>query len=78
MSGDLPKSDIGIDFERDFSPVYEVLGDKKKVVGELRKAAAKASEVFLATDLDREGEANRLAPGPRVEARPGAHPASGL
>jgi DNA topoisomerase-1 len=54
---DLPPNDFGIDIEHDFKPAYEILADKKKVVGALRKAAAKASKVYLATDLDREGEA---------------------
>ncbi|HNQ24103.1 MAG TPA: type I DNA topoisomerase [Phycisphaerae bacterium] len=54
---DLPKNDIGIDFEHDFEPIYETLPDKRKALGELRRAAGKAPQVFLATDLDREGEA---------------------
>ena len=47
----------GVDLEHDFEPTYEVLPDKKKTVGDLRKAAKGASDVFFATDLDREGEA---------------------
>jgi DNA topoisomerase-1 len=54
---DLPPNDLGIAIENGFEPVYEVLNDKRKVVAQLRKAAAKATEVYLATDLDREGEA---------------------
>ncbi len=54
---DLPPHDLGIDLEHDFQPVYEILSDKKKVVRELKKAAEKAETVYLATDLDREGEA---------------------
>jgi DNA topoisomerase-1 len=54
---DLPPSNFGIDIERGFEPEYQVLQDKRKVVGELKKAAAKAGRVYLATDLDREGEA---------------------
>ncbi|MCH8966386.1 MAG: type I DNA topoisomerase [Planctomycetes bacterium] len=54
---DLPPHELGIDFENDFAPVYEILADKKKVVASLKKAAANATEIFLATDLDREGEA---------------------
>ena len=54
---DLPPKDLGVDLENYFQPVYEVLDGKKKVVGQLKKAAAKAREVYLATDLDREGEA---------------------
>ncbi len=54
---DLPVNDLGIDLDRDFAPVYEVLAAKKKVVSALKKAADGARSVYLATDLDREGEA---------------------
>ncbi|HHQ49569.1 MAG TPA: type I DNA topoisomerase [Acidobacteria bacterium] len=54
---DLPKSKLGVDEEHDFEPDYQVLPDKKKVVEELRRAARKADEIYLATDPDREGEA---------------------
>ena len=54
---DLPLHDLGIDLQNDFEPVYEVLATRRKVVGALRKAAGGADSVFLATDLDREGEA---------------------
>lgn len=53
---DLPKKGLNIDIEHGFAPHYEVTGDKKKVVSELKKAAA-GSEVWLASDEDREGEA---------------------
>lgn len=53
---DLPKKGLNIDIENNFAPKYEVSTDKKKVVAELRKAAA-GSEVWLASDEDREGEA---------------------
>src|SRR6195952_850664 len=53
---DLPKKGLNIDIENGFEPHYEVSADKKKVVAELRKAAAGA-EVWLASDEDREGEA---------------------
>jgi DNA topoisomerase-1 len=53
---DLPKKGLNIDIEKNFAPHYEVSADKKKVVSELRKAAA-GSEVWLASDEDREGEA---------------------
>ncbi len=53
---DLPKKGLNIDIEKGFEPKYEVSSDKKKVVTELRKAA-KDSEVWLASDEDREGEA---------------------
>jgi len=54
---DLPKSKIGVDFENNFEPSYEVLEGKKKVVAEIRKAARENETVFLASDPDREGEA---------------------
>lgn len=54
---DLPKKGLNIDIEHDFKPTYEVNTDKKKVVAELKKAAKNASDVWLASDEDREGEA---------------------
>jgi DNA topoisomerase I len=54
---DLPKSKIGVDFENNFEPVYEVIEGKKKVVAEIRKAARENETVYLASDPDREGEA---------------------
>ncbi len=47
----------GVDLENDFRPTYEVLPGKKKTMTELKRAARDASEVWFATDLDREGEA---------------------
>ena len=54
---DLPKSTLGIDPEKGFEPTYQVMESKKKVVAELKKAAAKADQILLAPDPDREGEA---------------------
>ncbi len=54
---DLNKKKISIEIERDFSPVYEIPEDKKALVADLRKAAAAAQTVWLASDEDREGEA---------------------
>jgi len=54
---DLPSNDLGIDLENDFTPVYTVDPKRRKVVSELAKAAGHADLVYLATDLDREGEA---------------------
>ena len=53
---DLKKKDFSIDIDT-FAPTYEIPADKKKVVDELRKAAAQAEIVWLASDEDREGEA---------------------
>src|SRR5208337_4485544 len=54
---DLPKSSIGVDIEHDFAPAYVVIADRKKILAELKKLAKTSDEVFLASDLDREGEA---------------------
>lgn len=48
---------MGVDPDHDWQATYEVLPGKEKVVDELRKLAARADEIYLATDLDREGEA---------------------
>jgi len=53
---DLPSKEMGI-AEDSYKPIYEISVDKRKVVKELKEAASKASEVYLATDPDREGEA---------------------
>lgn len=62
---DLPKSAPkgtkqpvpGVDLEHDFEPTYEVAADRRKQVSDLKKLAKDASEIWFATDLDREGEA---------------------
>lgn len=51
------KGGLGVDVENDFKPTYVVSKDKKKLVEELKKAAAASDNVYLATDPDREGEA---------------------
>jgi DNA topoisomerase-1 len=48
---------MGIDPENNWEAQYEILPGKEKVVEELRKLAEKADNIYLATDLDREGEA---------------------
>ena len=48
---------MGVDPERGWRATYEVVPGKEKVVGELKKLAGASDQVFLATDLDREGEA---------------------
>ena len=47
----------GVDLENDFEPSYEILTAKKKTVMDLKRAAKGASQIWFATDLDREGEA---------------------
>jgi DNA topoisomerase I len=54
---DLAKKNSGVDIEKDFAPVYEIPKEKTKVVNELRKAAAGAKNIWIASDEDREGEA---------------------
>ena len=54
---DLPKSKLGVDIDKDFEPDYEVIPARKKVIKELKDAAKDASEIYVATDPDREGEA---------------------
>ena len=47
----------GVDVEHDFKPTFQVIKGKSKILSELKEAAKKASGIWLATDLDREGEA---------------------
>jgi DNA topoisomerase-1 len=53
---DLPKRELGVD-EEDFTPTYAVLTEKRKTITDLKKAAKNASDIYLASDPDREGEA---------------------
>ena len=54
---DLPKSTLGVDVEHDFAPRYLTIKGKGDVIKDLKTATKAATEVFLATDPDREGEA---------------------
>ena len=54
---DLPPRELGVDVEHDFSPSYEILKGKEKVVKEIRQGSKDATAIYLATDPDREGEA---------------------
>lgn len=54
---DLPKGNGSIDIENNYEPTYEVSPDKKEVISKLKKLAADAEMVYLASDDDREGEA---------------------
>ena len=54
---DLPKSTLGIDIENGFKPHYINIRGKGDVINDLKRAAKKASRVYIATDPDREGEA---------------------
>lgn len=53
---DLLKSQLSVDVDNNFEPKYRVPNEKKDVVKEIKKLAATADEIFLATDPDREGE----------------------
>ncbi|WAM33461.1 type I DNA topoisomerase [Caldicellulosiruptor morganii] len=54
---DLPKSDLGVDIENNFTPKYINIRGKANVINRLKKSAMEAEKVYLATDPDREGEA---------------------
>lgn len=54
---DLPKTKIGVDIENKFEPHYQVIKGKGEVLKKLKDKAKKADAVFLASDMDREGEA---------------------
>src|SRR5437764_5709931 len=58
---DLPdnpgKGKFGVDVDHDFTPEYVISEDRRKQVDAIERAARSADTVFLATDLDREGEA---------------------
>ena len=54
---DLPKSTLGVDVDHDFAPKYLTIKGKGEIIKELRGAVKSASDVYLATDPDREGEA---------------------
>ncbi len=54
---DLPKSKLGVDVDEGFTPAYEHIPARKKVIKELKAAAKGAGQIYVATDPDREGEA---------------------
>ncbi len=54
---DLPKKEMGVDIENDFTPKYVVIPERKALIKELQKTASKCEDVLLAADPDREGEA---------------------
>lgn len=54
---DMPKSQMGIDFENDFEPKYITIRGKGELLSGLRREVKKADKIYLATDPDREGEA---------------------
>jgi len=54
---DLPKKRLGVDVEDNFRPEYEIIRGKSKIIKELKSAASKVDDIYLAPDPDREGEA---------------------
>jgi DNA topoisomerase I len=54
---DLPKSKLGVDVKKNFTPDFHVIQTKKKVIDDLKKAAKGKENIYLASDPDREGEA---------------------
>ena len=54
---DLPSKQFGVDIENGFKPSYVIMRGRERTVSSLRAAAEKCADVYLATDLDREGEA---------------------
>jgi DNA topoisomerase-1 len=53
---DLPKKGLGVNIRKDFTPQYEIIEKKDKLINELKAASRRADEIFLAPDPDREGE----------------------
>lgn len=54
---DLPQKELGVDVAHDYTPTYESIDKSKKVLAEIKKNEKGADLLYLATDLDREGEA---------------------
>ena len=72
---DLPEKKLSVDVHNNFKPEYVIMPTKKKTVDNLKKEAAKAEEIYFATDPDREGEAiawhlaNILGVDPKTNCR---------
>jgi len=54
---DLPQRTLGVNIEKDFEPTYQILPGKEDTVKKINAAVKSASDVYIATDYDREGEA---------------------
>ncbi len=78
---DLPEKKLGVDVEHGFAPDYVTIAGKEKTLADLKAAALDSTEVFLATDPDREGEAIAWHVATEIRSRPvapnGAKPAGG-
>ncbi len=71
---DLPKTSLGIDLEHDFKPNYVTNRERREIVADIKKSAKSASQIFIATDPDREGEAiawhlNHILKKPEITQR---------
>ena len=69
---DLPKNDLAVDVDNGFTPRYEVIEGKKKLMAELRAAAKKVDNIYLAADPDREGEAICYHLQEELQPKPGS------
>ncbi|MGN9160192.1 type I DNA topoisomerase [Clostridium sulfidigenes] len=54
---DLPKSQLGVDIEKNYEPKYITIRGKGELLDKIKKQAKKSEKIYLATDPDREGEA---------------------
>lgn len=54
---DLPQKELGIDVKSNYDPTYVVSGKAKKIISDIKRVEKEAKILYLATDLDREGEA---------------------
>jgi len=54
---DLPRNKLGVDIENSFEPTYQIIPGRGKILKKLRALSEKMDEIYLASDLDREGEA---------------------
>src|SRR4029077_16930621 len=68
----LPEKKLGIDVDNGFEPEYVTIQGKEKTLAELKTAADESSEIFLATDPDREGEAIAWHVAGQIRKRGGA------
>ena len=69
---DLPEKKLGVDVENGFEPKYVTIKGKEKTLAELKSRRARSSEIFLATDPDREGEAIAWHVAEQIKSKNGA------
>ncbi len=73
---DLPEKKLGIDIDHDFEPEYVAIAGKEKTLADLKAAARLSSQVYIATDPDREGEAIAWHVARQLRTRGGADAAT--